>query len=207
MKMKWCISTLILVLTVFGIYQNKISSPNQEILVQFSTDEVTLEQTQTAIENIKEQLQAFGVEIIQVNQNESGKLRIAYYSSQDVESIKKMLSEDESLLLDYAEVDQKNNKFPSEKKSKNYNLDIYELHQTNDGSHGAAGTSLLIVKQDYDRFFNQNVFIPCQIIDAIKANRFVREAYKVNTIIAITIDTTSGNIPEVRAGPHSTREA
>jgi hypothetical protein len=202
MKMKWYISTLIIALTAFGIYQNKISSPNQEILVQFGSDAVSIEQTQTAIANIKQQLQAFGVEVIQVKQSENGKLKIAYYSSNDVESIRKMLSEDHHLLLDYTNVEHHTGKFPSDKKSKTYNLDIYELHQSNDGSQGASGTSVLIVKQDYDRFFNPNVVLPCAIIDAGKTNRFVKEAYKVNNAIAIAIDRTSRTIPEVRAGPH-----
>ncbi|MGJ8593929.1 MAG: hypothetical protein ACSHXF_15375 [Aquaticitalea sp.] len=201
--MKWYIGTLILVLTAFGIYQNKISSPNQEILVQFGADEVTVEQTQTAIASIKEQLQSFGVEVIQVNQSESGKLKIAYYSSVDVESIKKMLSEDTHLMFDYSEVGRHKDEFPSDKKSKSLNFDIYELHQSTDGSQGAAGKSVVIVKQDYDRFFNPNLFVPCPLIDDNKSNQFVREAYKVNRTIAIAIDTISRNIPEVRAGPDS----
>ena len=202
MKMKWYLSTLILALTAFGIYQNKISSPNQEILVQFGS-QVSIEQTQTAIASIKQQLQEFGVDVIQVNQSESGKLRIAYYSSVDVESIKKMLSEGDQLLFDYSKVDHHKNKLPSNKNSKKYNLDIYELHQSTDGGQGAAGTSVVIVKQDYDRFFNPKVVLPCYIIDASKTNQFVKEAYKVNRSIAIAIDTTSRNIPEVRAGPHA----
>jgi hypothetical protein len=203
MKMKWYISTLIIALTTFGIYQNKITSPNQEILVQFGSDAVSIEQTQTAIANIKQQLQSFGVDVIQVKQSENGKLKIAYYSSIDVEGIKKMLSIENHLMLDYAKVAHHKSKFPSDKNSKKYNLDIYELHQSNDGSQGAAGTSVLILKQDYDRFFNPNVVSPCAIVDSSETNRFVKEAYKVNSTIAIAIETTSLIIPEVRAGPYS----
>ena len=201
MKMKWYISTLILVLTAFGIYQNKISSPNQEILVQFGTDEVSIEQTQTAIASIKQQLNAFGVEVIQVNQSESGKLKISYYSSVDVESIKQMLSEDDQLVLGNVSGNADNSKFPSDKKSKKYNLDIYEIQQSSDGTQGAAGTAVVIVKQDYDRFLNPNIFLPFHIVDATKTDLSVKEALKVYTTIAIAIDTTSRNIPEVRAGP------
>lgn len=201
MKLKWYISTLIIALTTFGIYQNKISSPNQEILVQFGADEVSIEQSQTAIASIKQQLREFGVEVIQVNQGENGSLKIAYYSSDDVESIKKMLLEDHQLVLGYSEVHHGSNKFPSNKKSKKYNLDIYEIHQSTDGSDGAAGTAVVILKQDYDRFFNPNVYLPCAIVDASNTSRFVKEAYKVNRTIAIAIDTRSRNIPEVRAGP------
>ena len=201
MKLKWYISTLIFALTAFGIYQNKISSPNQEILVQFGTDEVSIEQTQTAIASIKKQLQTFGVEVIKVNQSESGVLKIAYYSSLGVESIKKMLSESDHLMLDYSGVSHHQNKVPSDKNHKNYNLDIYELHQTTDGSQGAAGTAVIIVKQDYDRFFNPNVWFPCIVLDVSKTNQFVKEAFKVNHSISIAINTTSRTIPEVRAGP------
>jgi hypothetical protein len=121
----------------------------------------------------------------------------------DVNSIKKMLSEGDHLLFDYSSVEHNESKFPSEKKSKKYNLDIYELHQSTDGNNGAAGTSLLIVKQDYDRLFNSNLSIPCTRIEASESNQSTKEAYKVNRTIAIAIDTTSQNIPEVRAGPHT----
>lgn len=201
MKLNKYIGTLILALTAFGIYQNKISSPNQEILIQFGSDGVSKEQTQTAVASIQRQLHAFGVGAIQVHQSESGTLKIAYYSSKDVESIKKMLSENDCFILDYALVDRTKNKLPSDKKSKNYNLDIYEIHKSTDGN-GSAGKSVLVVKQDFDRFLNPNLVLCSNAIDTKEANQFVKEAYKVNRSIAIGIDQIAHIIPEVRAGPN-----
>ena len=203
MKLKWYISIFILALTAFGIYQNKITSPNQEILVQFGSDEVSIEQTQTAIASIKQQLQSLGVEVIQVNNGEHGSLKIAYYSSNDVESIKKMLFESYHLAIDCTKGSHQKSRLPSDNNSKKYNLDIYELHQSHDGGHGAAGSSVLVVKQDYDQFFNPHVVLYGTLIDAFKDNSVVKEAYKVNSAIAIAIDTTSRTIPEVRAGPQT----
>ena len=203
MKMKWYISTLILFFTVFGICHNKIFSPNQEILVQFQSNEVTEEQSQTAIESIKQQLWAFGIEDIQVREDQNGRLKITYYSAVDVESIKAILSAEKLLSIDFAsEGDEKrSDKIPSDKKSKTYNLDIYELHKSTDGNNGAAGKSVLIVKQDFDRYLNPNVFLPINSIDVTQIDLSVKQAYKVNTVIAIAIENTSHAIPEVRAGP------
>ncbi len=198
---KWYISTLILVLTVLGIYHNKISSPNQEILVQFNTEEVTIEQSQTAIASIKQQLHGFGIDDIQVYEGENGILKITYYSSFDVEQIQKSLSEEANLTLDCTSVQKNNsNKSSSEKKSKSYNFDVYEIHKSTDGS-GSAGKAVLIVKQDFDRFLNPNVVLPLNDICCTISARLFKEAYKVNQKIAIQIDFTSHTIPEVRAGP------
>ncbi|MCB0445546.1 MAG: hypothetical protein KDC68_07840 [Gelidibacter sp.] len=202
MKTKWYLSALILVLTFLGICHNQISLPNQEVLVQFNTKEVTAEQSQNAIAAIKQQLQAFGVDNIQVREESNGSLKISYHSAIAVENIKKTLSDDEALALDFTALNhhKKNSKYPSKKQSKNYNLDVYELHKHTDNSN-SAGTYVINQKQDYDRFFNPNIGLHTTEIDFSKTNNVVTSSHKLNKNSVFLIDNTSYIIPEVRAGP------
>lgn len=199
MKMKLYIGALILVLSFAGIFHYKTSSPNQEILVQFNIGEISKEQSLDAIANIKLQLQALGVEDVQVRQTDDGKLRFTYFSPVDIVNIKKTLSEGENLTVKDNVTGRE--KLPTNKHSKNYNLDIYEIHQSTDGNQGSAGKSVVIVKQDYDRFLNPNVCLYSNEIVASETNLSDKLAYKVNTTVAIAIDNSSHTIPEVRAGP------
>lgn len=196
MKRHWYISTFILILTVIGICQNKFSSPNQEILVSFGDDQITIEHTQSAIASIKQQLYKFGIEDVHVSRGERGVLKIAYYSSIEVENIKQALSVDNN--FDYTS--SYSEKSSSDNPSKEYNLDIYELHKSTD-NNGSAGKSVWIVKQDFDRFLNPNIITSSNDIDIFEASRLIKEAYKINSSIAIAIEETSHAIPEVRAGP------
>lgn len=202
MKTKWYISTLILVLTFLGICHNQISLPNQEILVQFNTKEVTAEQSQNAIAAIKQQLQTFGVDNIQVREESNGSLKISYHSAIAVENIKKTLSDDEALALDFTALNhhKKSNKYPSKKQSKSYNLDVYELHKPTDNSN-SAGTYVINQKQDYDRFFTPNIGLHSAEIDFSKSDKVVKSSHKLNKNSVFLIDNTSYIIPEVRAGP------
>lgn len=202
MKLKWYLSVLILAFTLIGICHNKLSSPNQEILVQFNSDEVTIEQSQSAIANVKQRLLAFGIKDIQVRKHENGTLKISYYSSDDVESIKEILAHDENSQHHYSLAKHKKSRqLPSDGKSTSYNLDIYELSQSSDSNHGATGNSLIIVKQDFDRYLNPNVSLHFNSLDVNELEPSLKRSYKVNRIFALAINKTSHTIPEVRAGP------
>lgn len=201
MKAKLYLSTLILVLSFAGIFHYKTSSPNQEIIVQFNVGEITQEKSLVAIANIKLQLRSLGVEAIQVHETDGGKLKITYFSPVGIENIKKTLLEGENLTVDDDFGDR--DKSPSKKQSHNYNLDIYEIHQSTDGNQGSAGKSVWIVKQDYDRFLNPNVCLYSNEIDASETDRSVKLAYKMHYAVAIAIDNIPHSIPEVRAGPQT----
>lgn len=200
MKAKLYISTLILALSFAGIFHFKTSSPNQEILVQFNSGDISKEQSLGAIANIKLQLQALGVEDIHVRETEGGKLKITYFSSLDIENIKQTLSDDDNIIVENTV--RGHETLPSNKPSKNYNLDIYEIHQSTDGNQGSAGKSVWIVKQDYDRFLNPNVCFYSKDIDTSDTDQSDKVAFKIHTAVAIAIDNSSHIIPEVRAGPN-----
>ncbi|WP_298905041.1 hypothetical protein [uncultured Psychroserpens sp.] len=203
MNAKWYISALILVLTLLGgVASNQQDAvPNQEIVLQLASDDVSSYDTHSTIVFIKQKLQAANVQNIEVQEQQEGQLKISYYSSSDVASIKALLSEDKTLSINYFNESQQGRKFPKED-TVVYNVDVYEIQQGDDLS-GIEGKLALETKAENDRFSNPYVFLSSKKIDDKALNRIVKVAYKFNKHIAIAIDNGSYKIPEVRAGPCS----
>lgn len=205
MKTTWYFGALLILFISLGIYQNRISEPNQEIVLKFSDIDITSDEAQNAVVIVKEQLQDIGVNTIQVQELKDGQLKITYYSSVNIESVKKALSDGNHIDIEYASNNQYENipKFPSDKKTKNYKLDVFEIHKGNDLDSGLNGKFVLNLKQDYDRFYNPNGYIFNNEVDARHNSEIVKKALKIFKNIAIAIDNTSCNIQEVRAGPNT----
>ena len=201
MKAKWHLSAFLIILTILGISLQQFSVPNQEIVVQFVNDEVTLLETQNTIAIVKKQLQNIGVENIQVHKEDNGILKITYFSDVDVASIKKIFSKEKELKLAFTFYHKENPaKEPSNKNSNTYKLDIFEIQKTNDTDGDFNGYALELIPEN-DRFLNTTLYFSSNEIDVKKKNRVEKVAYKVHKKIAIAIDNSSHNIPEVRAGP------
>jgi len=199
------IGALIIVLTFLGVvYQQQNTLPNQEIILQFTDIKVTSAETQSAIAIVKNQLQNLGADNIQVKETEQGTLKITYYSATNVTNIKKNLSVENKIVLDYSlnNQDNKHSNLPIEKNSISYNLDVYEIQNGNDADWNLVANNVLELKSDNERFFNPNAFI--SLIDSDNKNEnIIRVVFKIRRYIALAIDNTSHNIPEVRAGPIS----
>ena len=202
MKAKWYLSAFIVILILLGVSQQQFSVPNLEIVVQFSNDEVTLQETQNTIAIVKEQLQAIGVSNIQVHKEVNGKLKITYFSDVDVAAIKKIFSEEKELKLSYTSLFQveESSSFPSNKNSNRFKLDVFEIQKGIDAEGDLNGFALEL-KPESDRFFNTVVYLSAINIDVKETNKAEKVAYTIQKNIAIAIDNSSHNIPEVRAGP------
>ena len=101
MKMRWYFSALVIILAISGaIYQQQHTIANQEIAFQFSNVDHASKEAQNTIANITKQLDDFGVENIQVKEEE-GQLKISYYSDADIASIKEILSNENAIAVDY----------------------------------------------------------------------------------------------------------
>ncbi|WP_047545448.1 hypothetical protein [Psychroserpens sp. Hel_I_66] len=200
MKSRWYISILIITLTLLGGFASKqqTASPNQEIVLQFSSENVSIQDTKNAIENVKEQLEIAGISTVEVQSLKDGQLRLTYFSNSDVESIKILLST--ACDLDYVSNENKSSKPPSEEKIITYDVDVYEIQQGNDLSE-LDGKLALETKAEYDRFFNPHVFGATENIQIDTKECIEKVAYKLHKSVAIAIDDTSYKIPEVRAGP------
>ncbi len=200
MKAKWYFSVIIIFLTLLGIHQEQTTVPNQEIVLQFVDDEVTNEEAQNAIVIIKEQLQAIGINNIQVGEQENGKLKIIYYSDANVESIKRILSKGKKIEIGYTSFNKDDTDFPSDKNQNEYEFDVYEI-QSADTSFDFDGKYALELKQEYDRFSNPNIYTFAAVVNISEKCRIVKTACKIHKSITFFTGNTLHNIPEVRAGP------
>ena len=197
--MKSYFSALIIALTLLVVAQQQITMPNQEIVMQFTDDEVTSDEALNAITIVKNQLQNIGVENIQVRELDDGILKITYYSEIDVASIKNILSKEKKLELGYTSQQEKSTKLPSDDESNSYNFDVFEIQKSSDAEWDFNGTLVLELKPDGDRFFNPKIYASIDEVDADISNK--KAVCKTYSNIAIAIDNTSYKIPEVRAGP------
>jgi len=199
MKTKWYLGALIIILTFLGISQEQYSVPNQEIVLQFINDEVSSDEAQDAIAIIIEQLESIGINYTQVR-DEEGKLKITYYSDIDIASVKKTLSEDNTLELDYTNYNQNDSKSPIDENSNSYQLDVYEIQEGND-LESDSNKYALEFKTENDRFFTPNVYVSVELTQVKEKNKIKYIAYNTYKNSAIAIENTLRKIPEVRAGP------
>jgi hypothetical protein len=197
MKTKWYFSTFIIIFTFLGICYNHISLPNQEIVVQFNSNEVTAEQSEKAITIIKSQLHEFGIEQVYVVKQLNGEIKFSYRSSLDVASIKNTLTEIEFLEVNSTSDDRQQKK----SNKKNYDFDVYEIHKTKDSNSNSAGKFVIITKQEFDRYVNTNLTIPQVTIENKLCDLEAKVLEKINRNNVHITNTISHNIPEVRAGP------
>ena len=197
--MKWYFGALIVILTLFGVSQENLIVPNQEIVLQFSVAEVSSSQAQLAISSVKKQLETIGVSKVDIREEANGRLVISYYSDTTVANVKDILSTT-TLAIDYASSEDTSSNLPIEQ---NFNLDVFEIIKSSDTGFGTTGKLIFELKQDYDRFSNPNVYVSLSTINSSEKNVEIAVAYKLNSTIAIAINTIPHKIPEGRAGPLS----
>lgn len=201
MNKKWYISALVIILAVLGgiVSQEQNQTPNQEIVLQFSDKTVTSNEAQHTITVIKEQLHAIGVHNISVADFEEGYLKISYFSNTDVASIKKILSEEESLKIDQDIPFE----LPSDKHNITYNLDVYEIQNGYENAFHLSGKLGIEHKADNDRLSNVNTYANSKPSNYTVCELKINVAYRFHSHIGIAIDHITHKIPEVRAGPNA----
>ncbi|WP_055442798.1 hypothetical protein [Lacinutrix himadriensis] len=202
---KWYICTLVIAFTLLGYISKEQSAlPNQKIVLQFSDTTITSNEIENTVAIVKKQLFDLGVDNIQIHKIENNQLKITYYSDADVVLVKKILSNEKNLAIDYPSKS-KEEKVPSNKDTANYNLDVFKIQDAKDANSGFDGKVAIEPKLESDRYSNPNVYFSASIVEIIEIHTDIQVAYKVNTNIAIAIDYTSYKIPEVRAGPNTNK--
>lgn len=204
---KWYFSIALLFITVLGavLGQQKSSLPNQEIVLQFADAEVSSHEAHHTISILEQQLQSIGIVDIQVSEQEEGKLVISYYSDTNVESIKKLLSDQEELAIGVVSSDKTKLPLPlpSKEDAFRYNLDVYEI-STGQYSYADLGGSYAVeFKSGADRFLNPNFHVPVEGAAFVRNEAFFKAQVTPIHPIQVIRDYRSHEIPEVRAGPLS----
>ena len=202
MNAKWYISTLFLILVLFGFSQEQPHIQNQEIVVQFATDDVTVAETENAVAVVKKQLQNIGVANIKVRSFSDGSLKISYYSDMDVAGIKSIFAKENHLELGYTSYNQNDfpTQIPSENESSTYKLNVCEIQKSSDFTTDFNGC-LLDIHLGKKEPFKPAVKYSIRNIELQANIEIDRTAFIRQKTIAIAIDNLSYVIPEVRAGP------
>jgi len=202
MQTKGYFSILFVILALIGISWEHTSKPNQEVVVQFTSEDVSCDETQNAIALVKLQLQGIGVENIQVVEEADGRLKITYYSNVDVAVVKSIISEGEKLSLSDNSLfdNEEQPELPASDDSVSYELNVSELHKSTDSDVDGDGF-ILELKSNHDRYVPPIVYYTHSEIDLRVKNTIERVAYRLHRKTALLIDNSSHNIPEVRAGP------
>ena len=204
MNSKWFIGVVIVALAFLGISLKQTAVPNQEIVVQFNTDGVSANETESAIAIVTKQLQSIGVEGVQVAKTLDGNLKITYYSTIDVAVVKDLFAKQEQLHLGSLAFnpngDSSNQPFDSN--TATYELNVSEIQTAIDADMGLNG-ALIDIKSGNEWYVNPVLYLGNATIDFSLQNTIEKVAYSCFGNVALGIDTTSYKIPEVRAGPLS----
>ena len=195
MKAKWYFGTLLLIFICFGAFQEQVSIPNQEIVLEFVDAKINKKDIDNTIAEVKEKLLKIGVENIHIEEKQKGTLKISYYSNFQIENIKKELAKEDKIVLN-------KNSNPKEKHSSNYSIDIHELKSGTDVS-SSDHNLIFEIKYNSDRYTTYNYYAFLKKSDTYKVDQIFKTTYKVNKNNPFTKDRTSHKEPEVRAGPQS----
>ena len=200
-------SALIILLTLLGLYKEQVPAQNQEIELQFVDSATVSQETEEVIEAIKQQLEALGVENIEVRQT-AGILKIAYYSDENVAEIKKILAT-EGFGLDCKSEEIPTNKKPIKFQdygiADSFKIDIYELQTVSNPYTGIHGKYILALQKNSDKSpnSNPNSYANTNSFHTREFKTIISLAYTESTYIAIPKENVSYEIPDVRAGPFS----
>jgi hypothetical protein len=195
MQAKYYIRSLIILLVLVGISQEQITVPNQQIVVEFSSDEVSLTDAQETIAAVKNQLQIIGAENIQVQETAAGRLKITYYSAIDAIAIKDLLSFENDVAIGNTS----QNNTPTNESSV-YKLDVHEIQQQPDVDLDLNGLVFELESKTH-RYFFPDVSVSLHQFQVLERNKNEKVAYRLQSNQTLGIDNFSYKIPEVRAGP------
>ena len=201
MQTKWYLRSFLILVVLVGLTLEQIAQPNQQIVVEFAGDKISLSNAQKTLAAVTNKLQAIGAKSIKVQQSASGVLTISYYSTIDTEGVKGMLSSNKEALEGVASDSSFPNKqAPPFDTSSVYKLDVYEIQQQYDIKPDLNGLVLTFEGKTH-RYFIAKVY------GAIGGNQIAQQN-KITTVsliaqgaVSLLLTEFSYKIPQVRAGP------
>jgi len=201
MQTKWYLRSFVILVVLVGLTLEQIAQPNQQIVVEFAGDSISLYNAQNTIAAVTNKLHVIGAKSIKVEQSASGVLTISYYSTIDTEAVKGMLSSNKEALEGVASNHSSpKNQAPPFDTSSVYKLDVYEIQQQYDIKPDLNGLVLTFEGKTH-RYFIAKVY------GAIGGNQIAQQN-KITTVsliaqgaVSLLITEFSYKIPQVRAGP------
>ena len=201
MQTKWYLRSFVILVVLIGLTLEQIAQPNQQIVVEFAGDSVSLSNAQNTIAAVTNKLQAIGAKSIKVKQGANGVLTISYYSTIDTEAVKGMLSSKKEVLEGVASNDSSpKNQAPPFDTSSVYKLDVYEIQQQYDIKPDLNGLVLTFEGKTH-RYFIAKVYGAIGGNQIAQQNKITTVSFIAQGAVSLVLTDFSYKIPQVRAGP------
>ena len=201
MQTKWYLRSFVILVVLIGLTLEQIAQPNQQIVVEFAGDSISLSNAQNTIAAVTNKLQAIGAKSIKVKQGANGVLTISYYSTIDTEAVKGMLSSKKEVLEGVAsESSSPKNQAPPFDTSSVYKLDVYEIQQQYDIKPDLNGLVLTFEGKTH-RYFIAKVYGAIGGNQIAQQNKITTVSFIAQGAVSLVLTDFSYKIPQVRAGP------
>ncbi|MDC0097839.1 hypothetical protein OAI37_04265 [Flavobacteriaceae bacterium] len=201
MQTKWYLRSFVILVVLIGLTLEQIAQPNQQIVVEFAGDSISLSNAQNTIAAVTNKLQAIGAKSIKVKQGANGVLTISYYSTIDTEAVKGMLSSNNEVLEGVASNDSfPKNQAPPFDTSSVYKLDVYEIQQQYDIKPDLNGLVLTFEGKTH-RYFIAKVYGAIGGNQIAQQNKITTVSFIAQGAVSLVLTDFSYKIPQVRAGP------
>ena len=201
MQTKWYLRSFVILVVLIGLTLEQIAQPNQQIVVEFAGDSISLSNAQNTIAAVTNKLQAIGAKSIKVKQGANGVLTISYYSTIDTEAVKGMLSSNKEVLEGVASNDSSpKNQAPPFDTSSVYKLDVYEIQQQYDIKPDLNGLALTFEGKTH-RYFIAKVYGAIGGNQIAQQNKITTVSFIAQGAVSLVLTDFSYKIPQVRAGP------
>ena len=201
MQTKWYLRSFVILVVLVGLTLEQIAQPNQQIVVEFAGDSISLSNAQNTIAAVTNKLQDIGAKSIKVKQGANGVLTISYYSTIDTEAVKGMLSSNKEVLEGVASNDSSpKNQAPPFDTSSVYKLDVYEIQQQYDIKPDLNGLVLTFEGKTH-RYFIAKVYGAIGGNQIAQQNKITTVSFIAQGAVSLVLTDFSYKIPQVRAGP------
>ena len=198
---KWYLRSFVILVVLIGLTLEQIAQPNQQIVVEFAGDSISLSSAQNTIAVVTNKLQAIGAKNIKVQQSANGDVTISYFSTIDTQSIKGMLSSKKELLDGVASSSgTPKNQTPPFDTSSVYKLDVYEIQQQYDTAPDLNGLVLTFEGKTH-RYFIAKVYGAIGGNQIAQQNKISKISFIAQGAVSLVLTDFSYKIPQVRAGP------
>jgi hypothetical protein len=201
MQTKWYLRSFLILVVLVGLTLEQIAQPNQQIVVEFAGDNISLSNAQKTLAAVTNKLQAIGAKSIKVEQSASGVLTISYYSTIDTEAVKGMLSSNKEVFEGVASNHSSpKNQAPPFDTSSVYKLDVYEIQQQYDIKPDLNGLALTFEGKTH-RYFIAKVYGAIGGNQIAQQNKITTVSFIAQGAVSLLLTEFSYKIPQVRAGP------
>ena len=201
MQTKWYLRSFVILVVLIGLTLEQIAQPNQQIVVEFAGDSISLSNAQNTIAAVTNKLHDIGAKSIKVKQGANGVLTISYYSTIDTEAVKGMLSSNKEVLEGVASNDSSpKNQAPPFDTSSVYKLDVYEIQQQYDIKPDLNGLVLTFEGKTH-RYFIAKVYGAIGGNQNAQQNKITTVSLITQGAVSLLLTEFSYKIPQVRAGP------